>query len=298
MLNRLPRRKYADEGLIYSLQNRIAVLESVVRSYREAERPDKIHERSSRLIQSAQSDIVSASDHVSIYTQPPPPPPPQQTPTRSDPSKRMQDADGRSQIAMEELASLMLSMDVNGQAEPSFMMTSSNKKTSRGGNESLHTENFTQGIGTARENIVPQDFILSLQDKQQLMYLFMENFNVFHQYLDFEDSVSVVNTECNQISSDVCFRNYAIFSVGAYFSETPELQHIGKICASLAENMVLSCTRNNTSDLIVQGCSLLAWREITLGNDDMAYNFIGNSTLQIRLSAPSNVLPLANCLST
>ncbi|EPE27009.1 Zn2/Cys6 DNA-binding protein [Glarea lozoyensis ATCC 20868] len=271
------KRKYADEGLIYSLQNRIAVLESVVRAYREAERPDKILERSSRLIRESENDIVSASDHVSIYTQAPPPIL-AQTPTPSNPSKRTQDTDGRSQVAMEELASLMLSMDVNGQAEPSFMMTSSNKKTSRLGSESFNTGDFTQGVGSVRENNVPQDFILSLQDKQQLMYLFMENFNVFHQYLDLEDSVSVVNTDCNQERSDVCFRNYAIFSVGAYFSEAPELQHIGKICVSLAENMLLSCIRNNTSDLIVQGTSLLAWREITLGNDDMAYNFIAMAT--------------------
>jgi hypothetical protein len=210
-----------------------------------------------------------------------------QLPLHADRGKGTRDTDGRSQTAMEELASLMLTMDVNGQGEPSFMMTSRDRKSSNIESQNLPVEYSEKGIGTRVESPIHESLILTLQSRQELMYCFMENFNIFHQYLDYKESISVVMADMNSSNPDFIFRNYALYSVAAYFSDTPELHNIGRMCALSAENMVLNCIRKNASDLIVQGLSLLAWRELNFGNDDMAYNYIGNLTLQSYLATPS-----------
>jgi hypothetical protein len=278
------RRKYADEGLVYSLQSRIAVLESVVRRYREADQPEKsngnkVLERTRRSIEEEQDREPSSSGHVTDVSD--------WHPSLcsseymgASPRKSTKDVDGRSQFAMEDLASLMLTMDVNGQREPSFMMTSSSQKASIIGGQGIRAEYSIDITESGEETLIHQTLNLPIQIRQQLMFFFMENFNIFHQYLDFDDSIFAVSSDHNFGNPDLRFRNYALFSIGGYFSDTPDLQYIGRMCASKAESMALNCMRNNTSDLLVQGLSLLAWRELTLGNDDMAYNYIGQSAIQ------------------
>jgi hypothetical protein len=264
-------------------------LESLVRRYREADQQDKVLERDFSPIHKEQDGLPSYSDHVINVSD-------------SDRSfgspksvaastrKSKTDVDGRSQFAMEDLASLMLTMDVNGQREPSFMMTSSSQKASVVEGQGIRADIME----CIEETPIHQNLNLSISIRQHLMFFFMENFNIFHQYLDFEDSILAVSSDHNFGNPDLRFRNYAIFAVGGYFSDTPDLQCIGRLCASKAESMALSCMRNNTSDLLVQGLSLLAWRELTLGNDDMAYSYIGKSALQGSLLVPTYWMVLSN----
>jgi hypothetical protein len=104
-----------------------------------------------------------------------------------------------------------------------------------------------------------------------------ESFNAFHQVLDPDEAASITRQDPIAMKGplDEKFRNSAIFSVGASLSSTIGATELDSQYASYAEGIVLRCIREQPSDLVVQGLSLLSWRELQLGNDSMAYNYIG-----------------------
>ncbi|KAF4627421.1 hypothetical protein G7Y89_g10737 [Cudoniella acicularis] len=176
----------------------------------------------------------------------------------SDPESKSKNADWRSQIAMEELASLMLTMNVEDKGEPSFMISSGTGKPL-----SIALEKHSPEILSDRTNSKAQT---SSNPWRALPFLASDELN------------SIVATEERTSKPNVDFRNQALFSVGAYFSPLPGIFILGAECASLAENMVLECIRSNSSEFVAQGLSLLAWRELMLGNDSMGYNYIAMAT--------------------
>jgi hypothetical protein len=174
--------------------------------------------------------------------------------------------DARSHAAMEELASLMLTMDLEGQGEPSFTLPPGKSKVV-----------FERDL-PSKDDLLNRDSGFReapTQTREHLMDGFMQKFNIFHQFLDESDAKSIVQQlPCDEVGDDR-FRNYALFSVGAHLSDDPEISALSSEFARSAESMVLQCLRQDSSDLVVQGLALLAWRELMLGNDSMAYNYIG-----------------------
>jgi hypothetical protein len=265
----LDRRKYVEEDLIANLQGQISTLESQLRQYHQShEMRHGSLERSNQVT----SNMRIEFQHVGIDQS-----------TSTPYAKTMQDkdwnstpalapgyqtADVRSQSAMEELASLMLSMDLEGQGEPSFTLPPGKgkpkQKEASPNSERLWQESATDGLST-----------LTLETRKQLVDCFMRQFNIFHRFLEAEDVESIVMQHVGTNRGDTKFRNYALLSVGARLSDRSDSLELSSSLAGSAEGMVLQCIRQQSSDLVCQGLSLLAWRELVIGNDSMAYNYIG-----------------------
>jgi hypothetical protein len=169
---------------------------------------------------------------------------------------------------MEELASLMLTMDIEDKGEPSFTISS---------RKSTLAAHISPGVG-------PHDSIESIpgscdaqsETREQLVACF-KSFNAFHQVLDSDEVASVIRQDPIAMKAplDEKFRNSAILSAGASLSSIISAADLDSQYASYAEGIILQCIREQPSDLVVQGLSLLSWRELQLGNDSMAYNYIG-----------------------
>lgn len=185
-----------------------------------------------------------------------------------------QGTDIRSQVAMEELASLMLTMDIEGQGEPSFTITSGKvpKSPTTMKRELISPLSVKKSVASSSE---PREFLVDS---------FMENFNPFHQFLT-RNEAKLLKHGAIAISPDEEFRNHALFSVAAYFIEGPLTPGLGSKHVRLAENMLIECLRQWSSHLVVQGIALLAWRELVIGNDSMAYNYIGELSYMEKISA-------------
>lgn len=170
--------------------------------------------------------------------------------------------DERSHVAMEELASLMLTLGVEDKGEPSFTLSSGQSRHSLTPNPPSPEE------PTALPQALPE-----LQGR--LLDRFLSQFNTFHQVLDQEETSNLRFQNLESGSLEFRFRNHALFSVAAYLSDENDGLELSQKHAALAEDISLKCIREHPSDLLVQGLALLSWRELQIGNDNMAYNYIG-----------------------
>lgn len=175
---------------------------------------------------------------------------------------------------MEDLASLMLTMDIEDRGEPSFMIPSAKMRQSHHHRPSMaHNSHQLQHSAAELPRCMstdPQSII-----RRDLIQDFTSNFNVFHQFLEVDDPIHASIDEPKRGGLDLQFRNHALYAVATNFSKAPETVDLGLQYAEFAESIVLRCMRETPSDLVAQGLTLLAWRELMLGNDSMAYNYIG-----------------------
>lgn len=186
-----------------------------------------------------------------------------------------QTADVRSQFAMEEIASLMLTMDLEGRREPSFMLPPAGKGKPK-------QSQLSQG--SARVWLDPdtdKGSTTHVETRKALTDSFMKQFNVFHRFVEEIDTQSIILPHAGITKPDEEFRNNALLSIGAHLSNRLDSLELSSLFAGYAEEMVLQCLKQHSSDLVCQGISLLAWRELILGNDSMAYNYIGELVHQV-----------------
>jgi len=271
------KRKYVDEDLIDNLQIQIAELQAQLEWYQENETgPGNIRgdsqlpiakESSQHLPPSSKLfDNFSYQDGTSL--QPP----------------RVSPIDTRSHEAMEELASLMLTMDLEGQGEPSFTLPPGKSKAI----VKRESSSIRIPLAHATDNLV-----ISVETKQRLLGCFMRKFNIFHQFIEESPSRSIIQVQLSGDISDGQFRDYALLAVGAHLSENSDDLALSSTLAAIAEGMVLQCIRQRPSDLIIQGLALLAWRELMLGNDSMAYNYIGEFLIVTSLPILSRLITVS-----
>jgi hypothetical protein len=175
----------------------------------------------------------------------------------------------RSNVAMEELASLMLTMEIEDKGEPSFTISSRKSTSATLGDPGIDTRDPQHASDPPLRS-----FGAHSETREQLVTCFMESFNKFHQVLDLDETVSIGLQEPMECALDEQFRSCAILAVSASLSSIPNAAQLESKYASFAESIVLRCIREQPSDLVVQGLSLLSWREMQLGNDSMAYNYI------------------------
>ncbi|ESZ96229.1 hypothetical protein SBOR_3387 [Sclerotinia borealis F-4128] len=148
--------------------------------------------------------------------------------------------DLRSQVAMQELASLMLTMDMEEKSEPSFTIPSGKDKySSRQNKTAVGDSNFE--IKTGR--------VAVRSDENHVLN--RAGLGLPESCLAFSGCLSFPNSNSKELST----------------------HH-----AMSAENILLRCIREHPSDLAVQGLALLAWRELMLENNSMAYTYIAMAT--------------------
>lgn len=176
----------------------------------------------------------------------------------------------RSNLAMEELASLMLTVKLEDQGEPSFTISSGKSRFAGGLDKIGHQSQIGALPGTTleRETVIPLQVYM--------LEAFMNRFNIFHRVIDNAERLCLQSVNLRNGPIDTQFRNYALFSVAAYLTDENHSRQ-SREYAELAEGLCLRCIRERPTDMIVQGLSLLSWRELQLGNDSMAYNYIGKS---------------------
>ncbi|TVY71382.1 Nitrogen assimilation transcription factor nit-4, partial [Lachnellula suecica] len=237
------RRKFSDETLIRDLENKVRALESVIESQN------------------------GRTEELGIPARTPP--------GSNDGADDLGPENGgvRSIVAMEELAGMMLTMAIEDKGEPSFTISSRKYM-----NDAVAKPGVDPYLATQP---TLQTFDAQSESREKILACFLENFNSFHQILEPDEVRSLVLQDPTKGPLDEQLRSNAVLAVGASLSSVPgaaelELQH-----ASFAEGIILRCIREQPSDLVVQGLSLLSWRELQLGNDSMAYNYIAMATGQI-----------------
>lgn len=177
--------------------------------------------------------------------------------------------DTRSNSAMDELASLMLEMDIEEKGEPSFTIAAGRRKSSHTANRDFPAE----GTSSARGWSSAKDVTVSAELLQHLVDCFVTHFNLFHQFLDCHEVADVRSHGLNVVELDRYFRNTALLAVAACFSDREDAKALGTVCAQL-ETLPLQCIKEFPSDLVVQGLVLLSWRELMFGTINLAYNYV------------------------
>ncbi|KAI5195849.1 hypothetical protein E4T38_08844 [Aureobasidium subglaciale] len=179
--------------------------------------------------------------------------------------------ESRSSQAMNELSSLMLQLDVADIGEPSFTLSS----------HRTPQELVPDTSGLSREARLDGETTVSQDDRRQLLKCFSETFNRFHQFLDLKEALSWSKLDLGSQEVDLEFRNYALLAVAASCSDLQRLRDMQAHFSTHAESLVLRCIKERASDLVVQGLALLAWIELKVGSDSMAYNWIAMATGQV-----------------
>lgn len=178
---------------------------------------------------------------------------------------------------MEDLASLMLTMDIEDRGEPSFMIPSAKMRPSDHPSPSVsHNSHQSQQAAAHLRSHLSTDPHSVI--RKTLIQDFTNHFNVFHHFLESGDPIYTSTDEPKEGGLDLQFRNHALYAVATHFSTLPGSVELGVQYAEFAESIVLRCMRETPNDLVSQGLTLLAWRELMLGNDSMAYNYIGKAS--------------------
>lgn len=255
------RRKHCDDDYVRSLEDKVKALEAQLANYQSLE-PQSQHneEYMGHEILPVRSPATTSSLTCEFEA--------------IAPESIDEPNDPRSQIAMKELASLMLTMDLEEKGEPSFTIPR-NKSSSR--QNSISTENLNPDTSSHDTDLSKIGFYT--ETRTHLVECFMAAFNIYHQFIEQGEFQTILLETTFSTEPDFDFRNYALLSVGAFLSPKSDAKELSTHHATSAENILLRCIRAHPSDLVVQGLALLSWRELMLENNSMAYTYIGISSL-------------------
>lgn len=253
-LTNVYRRKHCDDVYVRSLEDKVKALEAQLAAYQSSESQSKEYMGHEILPISSPATTSSLAYESEAIT-------PENIDEPNDP---------RSQVAMEELASLMLTMDIEEKGEPSFTIPR-NKSTSK--QNSIPGEILTPDISSHDQNLSKIGFYT--ETRTHLVECFMAAFNIYHQFIEQGELQTILLETTFSIELDFGFRNHALLSVGAFLSPKSDAKELSSHHATSAENILLRSIREYPSDLVVQGLALLSWRELMLENNSMAYTYIG-----------------------
>ncbi|ATZ46967.1 hypothetical protein BCIN_02g03020 [Botrytis cinerea B05.10] len=251
------KRKHCDDVYVRSLEDKVKALEAQLAAYQSSESQSKEYMGHEILPISSPATTSSLAYESEAIT-------PENIDEPNDP---------RSQVAMEELASLMLTMDIEEKGEPSFTIPR-NKSTSK--QNSIPGEILTPDISSHDQNLSKIGFYT--ETRTHLVECFMAAFNIYHQFIEQGELQTILLETTFSIELDFGFRNHALLSVGAFLSPKSDAKELSSHHATSAENILLRSIREYPSDLVVQGLALLSWRELMLENNSMAYTYIAMAT--------------------
>ena len=272
----LDRRKYWDEDYVRNLEEQVRALTALVAasestrgeisslgsSFGRHARPDR---------QSGDTENDKIPSNYTLY------------PANVDDkcSQEPADAEAISPTALEDLGSLMLRLGIEDQGEPCFTISTGSSNLGRAAlpqpKEYRHPRHVSHSDEILR---VLHDIAL----RQHLLECFCLYFNPFHQVFDSSQIQQIRGEDPNLYSADVHMRIVAVLAIGAHLSDLADSDQIGEHCAEYAELLIPKCFKYYPSDYLVQALSLLAWRELILGNDSMSYYFNCKSLLLIRMA--------------
>ncbi|KAK1959639.1 fungal-specific transcription factor domain-containing protein, partial [Colletotrichum sublineola] len=171
----------------------------------------------------------------------------------------------RSQLAMEELCVMLWRTNVGD-----GVTIIDDPKT--GSHYSVQT--VQQPAPPARQ-VTPTEQILAYCRQQGLVHemarLCLEAINREHQFTSYT-TLDFLQSYPYQ-PADEAFLHSALIATGATFSRRPDAMIIGDTFAEFAENLILSCCRQNPTVKVIQGLSMLGWRSLALGRDHFGWMF-------------------------
>ncbi|TGO62617.1 hypothetical protein BCON_0018g00100 [Botryotinia convoluta] len=254
------KRKHCDDGYVRSLEDKVKALEAQLANYQSSE-PQSQHNEDymgHEILPVSSPATTSSLTYESEAI----------TPESID-----EPNDPRSQVAMKELASLMLTMDIEEKGEPSFTIPR-NKSSSR--QNSISTENLNPDTSSHDTDLGKIGFYT--ETRTHLVECFMAAFNIYHQFIEQGEFQTILLETTFSTELDFGFRNHALLSVGAFLSPKSDAKELSSHHSTSAESILLRCIREHPSDLVVQGLALLSWRELMLENNSMAYTYIAMAT--------------------
>lgn len=113
--------------------------------------------------------------------------------------------------------------------------------------------------------------------KRQMLSLFSVFINPVHQLIDEETLQALEQDTLNE--SD--FLQSAILASGSLYSDDPRIRAYGNVLASNAEATSMEICREYPTVRTVQGLAIMCWREMGLGNKNMAWMYNCKLLLQI-----------------
>ncbi|RDW85153.1 hypothetical protein BP6252_02743 [Coleophoma cylindrospora] len=170
--------------------------------------------------------------------------------------------------AMSELGSLMLSLNIEDQGEPSFTLASGRLKPIDMLPQAMSIEEASGAYTTKPSAFDDLELLSHLRD------CFLKYFNPNHQTLSPQDILDFNPEGFWSQTLDRNFRDSAIYAIGARYSERYNNPVIEEQMANFARSLLFECLQNYSSVFVVQGCSLMAWRELMTGNNSMSFNYI------------------------
>lgn len=254
------RRRHYDEDVVRDLENQIKLLKSALRSRSVGD------DEAQHVLQ----DTISMSncERPSVKVQTPDYGLENGTPVLSPGATSV---DSRSKSAMEELASLMLEMDIEEKGEPSFNIAAGKRMAAEV--DYQHPSPEAVVSSGHRQGLEPQIPQVSKELLEHLMDCFVTHFNGFHQFLDAKDIEDIKTCGVDVDIVDCRFRNAALLAVAAHFSSREDAKQAGQGFSTIAQDLPLYCMKHRPSDLVVQGLALLAWQELMFGVQSLAYTY-------------------------
>ncbi|RVX72746.1 hypothetical protein B0A52_04145 [Exophiala mesophila] len=264
-LNELSRkRRNRDEELIRNLESQVQLLESALLSRgAESNNYQDGHPQTIRM-EECHNPASQTSDSSALQEQ-------------GLSGTSVVAGDMRSDSAMDELASLMLEMDIEEKGEPSFTIAAGRRRPSQLDQTGIHdvgqTSNQQKRMMTAID--------VSPETIRHLVDCFITHFNPFHQFIEPHEKEQIIHSGTEVADLGLSFRNAALLAVGSCFSDHEDAKATGLAYFDLASSLPLISIKQCPGELVVQGLVLLSWHELMFGMASSAYNYVGMATGQI-----------------
>lgn len=104
---------------------------------------------------------------------------------------------------------------------------------------------------------------------------FLRYINPYYQFID-QATYTLPRVFTHESPSTQCFY-ISILAAGACYSHRTEVKEIGVILAHHVQQYVLYCYRQQPNSLLARALSILAWRELSIGNDTASWMYLSTN---------------------
>jgi hypothetical protein len=197
----------------------------------------------------------------------------------------------RSQVAVDELGSLMLNLGIEDVGEPSFTIPSHAFESLSFSKKSRLSDTAPPFVSTSQADCSTElEHIYHVSSNHNfqedgILQSFLDHFNPFHQFVDQEEATYLndVATTVDPSShrADSLFLTNAAQAIGAHFCFPQDETQIDQYVTT-AKALVMRSCRETPGAATIKGLSLLCWIAMVAGNDSEAWIYNGKSILTIR----------------
>lgn len=191
--------------------------------------------------------------------------------TEALPTAPFLSGDERSNEALQDLGNMVWKMNIGEGGEPALTGPSGNFCFP--GVEVVQSPTAAQQVSVpATENRPDVSFHACANDnilKYHLANCFLDLLNPYHQFTQ-SQSLDMFDEYPNE-PDDLAFLHSSILAAGSCVSRRPGSRAAGNTFADYAENLALKACRSHPSLAVVQGLTILAWRELSEGRDNTGW---------------------------